>query len=248
MNCSDARKFVDACVDGELELTTQLQTEAHIGQCAACREVFERRRAVQHALREADLYRRAPAGLERRIRAAVAPSWSGAAGNRWLAVAALAAVVVLAVSTLGLLRSWGGAQDAMARQIVSSHVRSLQPGHLTDVGSSDQHTVKPWFAGRIDFSPPVIDLRDAGFPLVGGRLDSIDGQTVAVLVYQRRQHIINVFARPSTGYSFGQTVQARGYTIISWSQNGLTEWAVSDVNPAELRSFVQLLRQHAPPA
>jgi anti-sigma factor RsiW len=236
-------------VDGELELTAQLQMEAHLAECAACRTVFERHRALQQAIKDADLYRRAPAGLERRIRATAAPTrpWLS---NRWVGMTALAAMVVLVVSMLPGLVSWLGSEreDVLAQQVVSSHVRSLQPGHLTDVVSSDQHTVKPWFAGRVDFSPPVVDLRQSGFPLVGGRLDSIDGQTVAVLVYQRRQHVINVFVRPASGRRAEQTVHVRGYTIIAWTERSVAEAAVSDLNADELRSFVQLLRQVHPPA
>ena len=143
-----------------------------------------------------------------------------------------------------IARLGSSAHDLLVREIVSSHVRSLMATHLTDVASSDQHTVKPWFKGQLDFSPPVKDLSKEGFKLVGGRLDYIGDRPVAALVYQRRKHFINLFIWPaSTGSVADPTVFSRqGYNLIHWTEDGLTYWAVSDLNEKELEEFVQLVR------
>jgi anti-sigma factor RsiW len=132
-----------------------------------------------------------------------------------------------------------GADSIVDQQIVSSHVRSLQPGHLTDVQTTNQHIVKPWFNGRIDFSPPVPELADQGFPLAGGRLDSIDGRTVAAIVYHRRLHTVNLFAWPAKNGGDRAFVKD-GFAVTEWSRNGLRFAAVSDIPAAELRQFETL--------
>lgn len=248
MNCDDARALVDACVDGELDLVRQMEIDAHVEGCPSCGRIYGARRAMQSALRTSQLYFHAPAHLDRRIRrAAFQRSLLQIPWRRWPAVAAAAAIVLLAVSGVLVLRSREAATDLLAQEIVSSHVRSLLPGHLTDIVSSDQHTVKPWFAGKIDFSPPVVDLRDEGFPLVGGRLDYVGGRTVAALVYQRHQHVLNVFLWPSTAQAAREEGHAHGYNVVRWSRGGMAGWAVSDLNTAELTQFVRLLEQRTAP-
>jgi anti-sigma factor RsiW len=160
---------------------------------------------------------------------------------------AAAAVVLVLFAAAGLGRNWLGSshQELVTQEIVAGHIRSLMANHLSDVASTDQHTVKPWFDGKLDFAPPVVDLAQSGFPLVGGRLDYMDGHPVAALVYGRRLHYINVFVWPSTESESAQpTSQTReGYNVVHWSHAGMTFWAVSDLATDELQSFVALLRK-----
>jgi anti-sigma factor RsiW len=139
----------------------------------------------------------------------------------------------------------GQKQNLVAEEIVASHIRSMQPGHLYDVESTDQHTVKPWFDGKLDFAPPVVDLKEQGFPLVGGRLDYVDHRNVAALVYQRRKHFINVFVWPeeSSAAKLPEVQTIQGYNLVYWSHNGMNFCAASDLNIAEIRQFAGLLEQ-----
>jgi anti-sigma factor RsiW len=191
-----------------------------------------------------------PAGLAEQIRAGLRASAPAAAPvlaapalpwRRWLeavlmfgAGAAVAAVVLMNVAL-------PGAADHTGDEIAASHVRSLLEGHLTDVASTDRHTVKPWFAGKLDYAPPVQDLADQGFPLIGGRLDVIQARPVAALVYRDQKHVINVFVWPAAEHA--TKVEARqGFSLAAWSQAGMQFWAVSDATPQELQSFTQALR------
>ena len=133
-------------------------------------------------------------------------------------------------------------------ELVADHIRALQPGHLTDVLSSDQHTVKPWFDGRIDYSPPVKDFAGEGFPLIGGRLDYVHDRPVAVLVYRRDKHLIDLYVWPEQGPASAPVTDAHnGYNIVSWTEGGMAFHAVSDVEATQLRDFVELWRRPASP-
>ena len=217
--------------------------------------------ALRSALRDSDLYARPAADFSKRVEAAVRraahegarsqrPSWfeSFRLGSlRWIP----AAVALATVTTIGgvlvmniSLRS--SHEQLIASAVLTGHIRSLQPGHLIDVPSSDRHTVKPWFQGRLDFSPPVPDLSELGWALVGGRLDYVDGRPVAVIVYQRRMHNINVFLWPDHG-SAGDAIRqedAQGYQILHWNGAETAYWVVSDLNSAELLDFARALRGH----
>ena len=257
MSCQETQSLIHGYMDGELDLVRSLEFERHLNGCEVCALAYERHKSLQSLVRGGSLYFKAPAGLERRLHAslsnihrvatkaearAVAPSRAWAWGG---VAATLAAVVILG---LVLQTSRPSQQGLMAEEVVSSHIRSLMANHLTDVASSDQHTVKPWFNGKLDFSPPVVDLATSGFPLVGGRLDYLAGRPVPALVYQRRKHIINVFTWPasSAGHDSGVPAKAatrQGYNALHWTQSGMTYWAVSDLNSRELEELVQLLRR-----
>lgn len=168
-------------------------------------------------------------------------------GRQWLNMSAAFAMGVIASVTTTYFFTAMNAQQQLAQEVVASQVRSLMGTHLTDIASSDRHTVKPWFAGKLDFSPPVHDMAKAGFPLVGGRLDYIDGRPVAALVYQRRQHTVNVFVWPRDNRSPSPPAAfaAQGFNVTGWKDEAMQFWLVSDLNASELRQFAQQLRQAA---
>ncbi len=249
MNCDEARAFVDASVDGELDLIRQVAIEGHLEACPSCARLYEARRAVQSAVRTSGLYFHAPDGLEERVRRiADRASQSPSRLRSWPVLAAAAALVLLSVTAALVIGSWRARQaDMVAQEILSAHVRSLLPGHLTDVVSSDHHTVKPWFAGKVDFSPPVPDLGNEGFPLAGGRIDYVAGRTVAALVYTRRKHVLNVFVWPSNSESPEREEHSHGYNLVRWSRAGVECWVISDVAAGDLEQFARLFRQRTGP-
>ncbi len=249
MDCTEVDVMLQGYLDGELDLSGSLEIEQHMKACPHCSQNCLEYRSLRSAVRSSALYYGAPSSLRKRIHSSVRsasrenahffrPRWNW----RILWIPAAAALALVA-SLPYLLRQ--PAEILLAREVVAAHVRSLMPGHLTDVLSSDQHTVKPWFNGRLDFSPPVLDLASQGFPLVGGRLDYLDDRPVAALVYQRRKHLINLFVWPSTGAggSAEAVVTQNGYHTIRWIQTGMSYWAVSDVDVSDLREFVNELRK-----
>ena len=251
MECSAVRKLLPAAVDAELDLHESADVDRHLRGCAECRAQFETERALRNAVGRNASYFRAPSALEARIRAAL-PATSVAhasvpARRMWqwpIAVGALAGLFAV-VSTVGLYVASPSADERIGDEIVSSHVRSLLANHAVDVASSDQHTVKPWFSGKLDFSPPVRDFASDGFQLVGGRLDYVDHRPVAALVYRHAQHTINVFALPATDAKRDRaprTGSTHGFHTVRWARDGMAFWAVSDVDAAELTRLVGLLR------
>jgi anti-sigma factor RsiW len=241
---------IDAYLDGELAAGDATELEAHLSGCPECRRFRDGRLALRAAI-VAELPRReAPDVLRGRVRAALREAASASGPRRsappftWLA---LAASVMLVVGFGGWrLGAIHGAANTLSEEVLSSHIRSLMPGHLSDVISTDQHTVKPWFDGKLDFSPPVYDFAARGYPLLGGRLDYLGGRPVAALVYGRRKHLINVFLwpagdGPTAGTQASQTQQ--GYHLLHWSNRQYIYWVASDLGEAELSDFAGMLQR-----
>lgn len=229
--------MLHALLDDELDAANVAAIEAHLRACPDCSAEFERLRTLQAVIADPALRHAAPAGLRLRVMAdlpAPAPRaspWPMRLG--WSAGGAVAAslALMLAVPPTQV------ATASLEQQMVASHVRSLLADHLVDIPTSDRHVVKPWFNGKIDFSPPTPDLKDKGFPLVGGRLDYINGRTVPAIVYRRNLHTINVFAWPAGKAPASETMASDGYTLIHWRLGDLDFWAVSDVAGGDLTQF-----------
>jgi anti-sigma factor RsiW len=238
-----------------LDIVRAAEFEQHISGCRSCSREVENIRGLSAALKASTFYFRAPANLQNRIRQTTCArngasrlmprsnelqaSWKQ--WMRWLMpVAASAVVAVLAV----FVAFNQVADNRLTDEVVSSHIRSRMAEHLTDVASSDQHTVKPWFAGKVDFAPPVIDLKEQGFPLQGGRLDYLQNRVVAAEVYKRNDHVINLFVWPASGNrsTTKKLSVAKGYNVISWEDSGMNYAAVSELNAVELREFADLLK------
>ncbi len=251
MNRDHVQHLLNGYIDGELDLVNSLEIEEHLKGCVACSRQYQELMALHKVTAEADLFYPAPAGLEKRVRASLRKT-NRVSQSRFvlsmrliIPAAGLLVIVLLAAVIFGRGLLLPGQNTQLAEEVQSAHIRSLMADHLTDIASSDQHTVKPWFNGKLDFSPPVVDLAQQGFPLIGGRLDYLDGRPVAALVYQRNKHVINLFIWPSTGSQPGlQFSTNNGYNIFHWDQAGMTYWAVSDLNAGELQSFVELVQQN----
>src|SRR5499427_9375229 len=247
MQCEEARPRLDAYLDGELAETERALLRSHLESCPDCGPEIAALERLRDGIRQAAPDYRAPAELRSRIRFALrrearasAPTASRAPG--WLAYAA-SLLLAVAIGSGGTFLMLGDRQeDTIAGEVIDSHLRSLLGTHLTDVASSDQHTVKPWFAGRSDVSPPAVDLGAEGFPLVGGRLDVIEGKPVPALVYKRREHVISLFVLPASGGELGITLTRLGYTASHWDEGDLGFWAVSDASPPELAEFERAFR------
>jgi anti-sigma factor RsiW len=252
LRCEETRELIHGHVDGELDLVKSMEVEQHLQACDECARADQAIRGLSPVIGDPAVRFDPPATLERRLQSALRREQqtrrkSFAIRWRWLVAVMSFVVVIGVVWAVAASLNRRSENDLLAQEIVSSHVRSLMADHLTDVPSSDQHTVKPWFAGKLDFSPPVKDLSPQGFSLNGGRLDYIGHRPVAALVYQRRQHSINVFIWPSTDAAvMNESVSANhGYNLIRWSKAGMAYWVVSDLNLDELRQFVQLLQEQS---
>ena len=251
MSCGEpASRLLEAYLDGELDLVRSVEMERHLAECELCAAALSSHRALRSALRDASLYYPAPKGLEHRLRTelrkgSTAAKRGAVAGWRWAAVAASLPVIAALAWALVAIPRGPSNEELVSQEVVSAHVRSLMAQHLTDVASSDGHTVKPWFNGKLDFSPEVKDLAGDGYPLVGGRLDYIGGHGVAALVYQRGPHPVNVFIWPEPDARGGADGESslRGYNVIRWRRSGMRYWAVSDLNLPELRELAHDLQR-----
>ncbi len=253
MSCDYTRTALHGYLDGELDAARSAEFERHLESCRECANTLAAEESLRSSLQRSGLYEQAPVSLRKKIRAELDGATSSPAPSRipvwrWLAVAATI-LVVAAVSWYVWPRP--GASDGAASapftaaELIDAHVRSLQPGHLTDVASTDQHTVKPWFDGKLDYAPPVKDYADQGFPLVGGRLDVLAGRNVAAIVYARRKHVINVFVLPTKepDTPIHPPGLRQGYQWLHWRHQGMEYCAVSDVSLSDLHELAQLIYQ-----
>ena len=269
MNCEEATKLMDGYLDGELDPITSQTIEQHLRECPKCDQAYKIHGSLIRSIGNATPYYKAPAELRERIQSSlreeaaeqpvrnVAPDARPVIAEKrreprsiifgtswnWLALAAsIVLVAIIAWNLVSRLQQPGAnAEQFLATQLIASHVRSLMANHLADVASSDQHTVKPWLDARLDFAPPVVDLANAGFPLIGGRLDYLDQRPVAALIYQRRKHFINLFVwqvEPDA-IKMTKTISRQGYQLLHWVDSDFNYWAVSDVNTNDLQTFKQ---------
>jgi anti-sigma factor RsiW len=259
MNCQEFYDYVDAYIDNELDVAATILVKQHLRECPECQQLLEARKALGTLLDNPQISFEAPDSLLGKVRSALPVAPSDVKQQRslnrllipWFSVP-LALAAALAVM-LGLVILNRGAifdrsrSNALAQEAITSHIRSLLATHLFDVPSTDQHTVKPWFDGKLKFSPPVHDFADHGFRLTGGRLDYFNGREVAALVYQRRLHIINLFVWPSDSgrNTAAESFAKNGYNVSHWERNGFEFWAVSDVNAEDLKAFADLEMQQS---
>ena len=250
MDCNETHRLLEVNLDGELDLVHSRAVEAHVRDCPACTRREANARGRREALRENLPRFTAPAGLAEKIRRSTSskiafprPRIEARSTTRlpaWWQFAGVAAGLACALFA-GF--KWGDSRarsDALLSAAIEEHVRSLQSDHLMDVASTDQHTVKPWFAGQLDFSPPVVDLASAGFRLTGGRLEHLDGRRAAALIYHSSKHAINVFIWPSTtGTSPAAAARKDGYNVQRWSRSGLNFVAVSEIPAGDLERFAR---------
>jgi len=239
VNCEEARNLIHALIDDELDAHHAGEVEAHVGSCTGCAADLASLRDLRKKIASAHLRYHAPESLHRQIERVLPKPVMHPSRREWLKGFGLGAgLSAIAASAAFLMVIRNDADQRILTNVVSAHLRSLQPDHLTDVLSSDQHTVKPWFNGRLDVAPPVVDLAAQGFTLIGGRLDAIGGKVVAVIVYRRRVHIINLFVMAgSTKQRSASIEMVNGFNIRYWSHDDLLLWAVSDINPSELEEF-----------
>jgi anti-sigma factor RsiW len=250
MHCREAQALLDAYVDRELDVVQDLAIAAHLQTCQRCTLQHDALLALRAALHTGGAYFVPPAHVHRRIRRTLRYTGSG---KRWRSSWVGLAAGIIGALALGGVLLWQHTpavpSEPLAREVVANHVRSLMVDHLTDLASSDSHTLKPWFSNKLDFAPPVIDLTAQGFSLVGGRLEYLHERPAAAIVYQRRRHLINVLITPASASLRGTAppMLQQGYHLWHWTTAGMAYWVVSDLNRQELGDFVQLLQARSEP-
>jgi anti-sigma factor (TIGR02949 family) len=250
MSCDFPGTLLHAYLDGELDAVRAAEFERHLEDCRECTTTLGAIESLRSSFQRAQLYETAPPELRSKIRRELKSPATGSRGSavaawRWLAVAA-AILVVTGVAWFSLPRFRATRPESVtAAEVIDAHIRSLQPGHLTDVASTDQHTVKPWFDGKLDFVPPVHDFVDEGFPLLGGRLDVLGERNVAALVYGRRKHFVNVFVWPTKepDTPIHPPGSRQGYHWVHWRHQGMEFCAVSDTSEQDLHDLAELFVQ-----
>ena len=254
MTCEHSQSLLHGYLDGELDPLRAEEFEKHLENCSQCIAQLEEQESLRASLISAQLYERAPNALAMKIKRQIANAeteaqWSWVPIWRWIGASAAFAVLVAFTYhgvEIMLAKRAPVVEQAAFTEVIDAHVRSLQPGHLTDVLSTDQHTVKPWFDGKLDYVPPVKDLAENGFLLVGGRLDVLNGRSVAALVYGRRKHFINVFVWPDSSQSSAPIPAPgtrNGYQWNYWRAHGMEFCAISDVSAADLHDLAELLQE-----
>jgi anti-sigma factor (TIGR02949 family) len=246
MNCNQTLKRLSAYIDQELDASDLMAVADHLDVCVECRREYVRLDSLGALIKTKAPYHDAPAQLAARIVDALPKEQRPAANTKrwnWLSTGAVFASLLAVAWSLNLYLALPAPRQQLAEAVLASHVRSLQANHLSDVASSDQHTVKPWFNGKLDFSPPVVDHTTEGFPLMGGRLDYLDKHAVAALVYRHRLHTINLFIWPGVGTgAMPRSLTLRGYHLVGWETHGMHFWAVSDLSLKELEAFSRLVQ------
>jgi len=260
MNCEEFQTLLHAYLDGELDAARSVELERHVADCPQCKQALQNQTTLKRAITSSATYYKAPVDLRRWIFTATQTAATAQEPRpetpqaqqtpqtqhtviRWKFSPLAAGLAMAACLALGFFIAIGLKDNAASRglivdELTSAHVRSLLATHLMDVISTDQHTVKPWFDGKIDFAPPVPKLDAKGYPLLGGRLDYIGGHTVAALVYKKEKHFINLFIWPAPGGDYPpRDAKRNGYNLVNWSSSGMTFWAVSDTDPASLHDF-----------
>lgn len=229
MTCREARPFLNAYLDGELDLARAVGIEDHVQECAACSGILDSQKRLSEAVAGAPYYRATPA-LQGRLESPAAPMWQRPAP--WLLLTASVAVAFVLIA----LR---GPSEKIGNEVIQAHLRAISAGHLVDVSAPGGRTVRPWFAGKLDYALEVEDISARGFRLEGGRLDALEGRTVAALVYRRGPHIVNVFVWPAAEESDKNPVSrsAHGLNIVNWRAEGMNWWAVSDLDLPELQQL-----------
>jgi anti-sigma factor RsiW len=245
MTCEEVKLLISARMDGEINAIQCVALDSHLTACAACNENLEAIETVRATVRDEMPYYCAPAHLWARVNSElrVADFDGSARKMNWRVVGAVAAAIVMSIlGAVPFLVNERNQRQIVAYELLSAHVRAML-SHTVDVISSDQHTVKPWFNGKLPFSPPVADLMSEGFPLEGGRLDSVGARVIAALVYSRHLHSIDVFVWPADSQRPPTHFERQGYNEISWTKDDFVFAAVSDLNAAELNAFAELLKK-----